>query len=1036
MIEQKTRRILASLLPLILPAIVLSFLSGCGSQPVSLEKAKQTTAQFTGGSLAVPPRTIDDVLAKLDTANADTGKIASLRQAAAAGAPATSDAQSLAAFYYDRAVAERSLGLTARALGDFHTAYDWAKRGYGDKVDYADNRSYVLEYAWMEYSFGDANRGLEIFQRMESSSQKPWDRQSYDAALSIIFSWRGELTEAKTYIDRFEDDFAAYQKKGPWAIIQSQRIYSEYYTSLGQFEKADGYYQKALEDAGAVTESRDETIYIRKEYSDMLRISGDALRAEAEARQAFIESLNETGAQSSTTADTINALSDSLADQNRIGEATKLIRKSLEIYKAGGATEDVVMVQQAELSYAELLAAQGDWQHSREIFDRLGRANQASWISQLLQNSSYPIVLIKTGAVDEAIDKAQKLHDAAKSGLGPNHYTTAETGAMLAMALAAKGRKDEALVLFRQTVPVLTSQSRQIVSTGGSAGLQGRRLDLLLESYLSLLAERASAGDQQATVEAFSVADYARGRGLQGAISAAAARAAVGNPELADFARQEQNARQQIAVLYGLLSSAVLGGSSGEELRTRIDELRTARASIMVEIERRFPDYAALIDPKLPSLADAQAALRPNEALVAYFVGDEATYVWALRRGAPLAFAKTPHGAAEMAGSVAALRKALNPDAATLGDIPAFDLASANELYEWVLAPVVAGWQGADTLVVVPHKSLAELPFGLLVEKPATVDASAEPLFSDYAKVSWVIRDEAIATVPSVSSFMSLRRLPAGTGSRQALAAFGDPVFNPEQLATATAAAATAEASTNGQLTVRGRPLKLRAAPKTEGMASAQLAMLPALPDTEAEVRDIAISLKADPATSVFTGVAANVHMVKTMNLADRRVVVFATHGLEAGDLDGLTQPALALSSPAVTHTDDNGLLTMGDIMGLNLNADWVVLSACNTASGEGQGAEAVSGLGRAFFYAGTRAILVSNWPVETTSARLLTTQLFEGQADNPTLGRALALRRSELTLIDGKGFVDDSGRTVFSYAHPIFWAPFTLVGDGGGSAQ
>jgi len=122
----------------------------------------------------------------------------------------------------------------------------------------------------------------------------------------------------------------------------------------------------------------------------------------------------------------------------------------------------------------------------------------------------------------------------------------------------------------------------------------------------------------------------------------------------------------------------------------------------------------------------------------------------------------------------------------------------------------------------------------------------------------------------------------------------------------------------------------------------------------------------------------------------------------------------------------------MGDIMGLKLDAYWVVLSACNTASGEGAGADAVSGLGRAFFYAGTRAILVSNWPVETTSARLLTTRLFKEQAADPTLSRAQALRKSMLALIDGGGFADSSGKTVFSYAHPIFWAPFTLVGDGG----
>ena len=132
-----------------------------------------------------------------------------------------------------------------------------------------------------------------------------------------------------------------------------------------------------------------------------------------------------------------------------------------------------------------------------------------------------------------------------------------------------------------------------------------------------------------------------------------------------------------------------------------------------------------------------------------------------------------------------------------------------------------------------------------------------------------------------------------------------------------------------------------------------------------------------------------------------------------------------------MTGGRDDGLLTMGEILGLKLNADWVVLSACNTGAGEGAGAEAVSGLGRAFFYAGTRAMLVSNWPVETTSAKTLTTDLFRRQAEKSTLSRSEALYHTMLDMIDKLGYKDGEGRTVFSYAHPIFWAPFSIVGDG-----
>jgi CHAT domain-containing protein len=130
---------------------------------------------------------------------------------------------------------------------------------------------------------------------------------------------------------------------------------------------------------------------------------------------------------------------------------------------------------------------------------------------------------------------------------------------------------------------------------------------------------------------------------------------------------------------------------------------------------------------------------------------------------------------------------------------------------------------------------------------------------------------------------------------------------------------------------------------------------------------------------------------------------------------------------------EGDGLLTVDEILALRLNADWVVLSACNTGTGRGKGSEAVSGLGRAFFYAGARALLVSNWPVETTSARILTTDLFRRQQQSSRQNRAQALQETLNWLIDHGTFVDaTSGKTVFSYAHPIFWAPFTLIGDGG----
>jgi CHAT domain-containing protein len=141
--------------------------------------------------------------------------------------------------------------------------------------------------------------------------------------------------------------------------------------------------------------------------------------------------------------------------------------------------------------------------------------------------------------------------------------------------------------------------------------------------------------------------------------------------------------------------------------------------------------------------------------------------------------------------------------------------------------------------------------------------------------------------------------------------------------------------------------------------------------------------------------------MVKRVALENYRVVYFATHGLVAGDVKGIGEPSLVLTLPAQPTAFDDGLLTASEVAQLKLNADWVVLSACNTAAGDKPGAEALSGLTRAFFYAGARALLVSHWSVDSEAATRLTTSSFDVIKSTPGIGRAEALRRAMLAYMN-----------------------------------
>jgi CHAT domain-containing protein len=295
--------------------------------------------------------------------------------------------------------------------------------------------------------------------------------------------------------------------------------------------------------------------------------------------------------------------------------------------------------------------------------------------------------------------------------------------------------------------------------------------------------------------------------------------------------------------------------------------------------------------------------------------------------------------------------------------------------------------------------------------------------------VPWLVRTHMVTTVPSASALRGLRRLPPGSDGRDSLAAFGDPFFNEQQ-----AAEAGPEAPPDEGAATRGIALKRRSVPQTEGADSADLGSLPRLPDTADELRSIALALAADPDKALHLGKEANEQAVKKMNLTGYRIVAFATHGLMPGDLDGLTQPALALSSPAVAGVEGDGLLTMDEILSLRLDADWVVLSACNSGGAAAVGAEAASGLGRAFFYAGTRAVLVTNWAVYSEPARELVSDLFRRQAHDPALTRSEALQQAMMALLDEGGEADADGNLSYTYGHPVFWAPYTLIGEGGRS--
>ncbi|MBD1548683.1 CHAT domain-containing protein [Roseibium aggregatum] len=319
--------------------------------------------------------------------------------------------------------------------------------------------------------------------------------------------------------------------------------------------------------------------------------------------------------------------------------------------------------------------------------------------------------------------------------------------------------------------------------------------------------------------------------------------------------------------------------------------------------------------------------------------------------------------------------KACNPKASIPGpEDHDFNLCEANDLYRVLLQPFEDKLKGVNHLIVVPDGALEQLPFSLLTR---TAGTGGEP--------HWLIEDMAITMLPTTSSLRLLRSIPPRDTAGQ------KPYLG--------------IAPVDFQRQSKQAPLRGTLAP---------------LPGTLAEVRRLS-EITGAGTDGYVTGKKASEAFVKSGALEHYRVLSFATHGLLSADTQALTngvltEPALAL---APANDNEDGFLTATEAASLKLNADWVLLSACNTAAGDGEGAEGLSGLARAFFFAGARSLLVSHWEIDDNAAVDLMAETIRRTSDGSAKDKAEALREAMLTVMKKPG-----------YRHPYFWAPFSLVGD------
>jgi CHAT domain-containing protein len=475
------------------------------------------------------------------------------------------------------------------------------------------------------------------------------------------------------------------------------------------------------------------------------------------------------------------------------------------------------------------------------------------------------------------------------------------------------------------------------------------------------------------------------------------------------------------------------------------------------EIDQRlkgeFADYAALSQPETLSIAEVQSELSANEALVLFLDTPEVpptpeeTFLWVITK-ADHRWVRLDVGTKALTQRVAELRCGLDRATwngegalrcADLLKLPVdqapkdseplpFDVGRAHNLYLSLFGQIEDLIKGKH-LLIVPSGPLTQLPFQVLVTgKP---DAALS-ITDSFRRAAWLPKRHATTVLPAVSSLKALRRNAKASRAAKRFVGFGNPLLDGPDGRYAVRAKLALDKQdclrTSSQPTaglVAARDYTKRVSQRGGVADVADIRSQVPLPETADELCAVARHLRAS-ATDIRLGAHATESEIKSLSergsLANYRVIHFATHGTLAGELSAGAEPGLVLTPPDKAASDDDGYLTASEIAGLKLDADWVILSACNTAAGGAEGAEALSGLARAFFYAGARAVLVSHWAVHSDSTAKLIANTVGAMTAHKTIGRSEALRRSMLGLID-KGEPRE--------AHPSHWAPFVVVGEG-----
>lgn len=584
----------------------------------------------------------------------------------------------------------------------------------------------------------------------------------------------------------------------------------------------------------------------------------------------------------------------------------------------------------------------------------------------------------------------------------PETMALAAARAKLAAFYARNGRDEEALVRYRSVVTLLTEQRRQLT------GLYNQ-----MAPYYRLLINRQGR-DAEASDELFAAFQLLVRPGVADTQAVLARELSGGSGEASSLFRQAntlardlERARIDLARLSATAEPDPASAQLAEELRIRIGNLGNQQTATLARLAD-YPQYRAVTQDTL-SLADLRATLLPHEAYVKMAVVGEDVHILYATRDVTRAWTAAV-SRAELDTAVDMLRSTISVFEGGAYNTYPYDAETAHRLFTSLFGPAAREIAATRHLLFEPDGAMLRLPVNLLITDAASVTqyrARAEAPGGDpfdMRGTAWLGRNAQVSTVVSALAFRNTRGAPASRAARAYIGLGSNtPVGDPVRVSGVRAADPNLASGCAWGLDEWNRPI----AP-AELFAARQL---------------------AGGDSSVITGDAFTDRQLRERgDLSSYRIIHFATHGLVTPPRPNCpTRPALLTSFDS---QDSDGLLSFDEIFEMRIDADLVILSACDTA-GQASiaatraagvttgGGSALDGLVRAFIGAGGRSVLASHWPApdDFDATERLITGLFTAA---PGTSVAEAMGRAQITLMDN---ADTS--------HPYYWAGFAIVGDG-----